>query len=97
MIIKGHLRELELLELQLLHDFMSNDIGGCEEPTSTTGLLVCDRCDFELYLVVENMRNCNAGRTTGKSRLYVVMGKDCAGKLNFGVSGSGGLPGIDIR
>jgi len=76
---------------------MSNDIGSCEEPASTARLLVCDGCSFEFHLMIENVGYCNPGRTTGKRRLYVSMGKDCAGKLNLWVSSSSGLPGIDIR
>ena len=94
---RNYLGELELLQFELLHDLIPDNICSCKKPASTTGLLICDRSGLELYLVVEDVGYCNGCWATGKSGLDVGMRKDCVCKLDLWVCRSSGLPGVNVR
>jgi len=50
-----NLRTLEVLELELLHDFIPNNVGSCKQPATTAGLLVRDGSCAEVDFVIEYM------------------------------------------
>lgn len=87
---------LEITELELLHDFIPDDIGGCEEPTTAARLLVGDRSSLEVHFGVENMGNSNLGYTGSQGSLYVVVGQDGAGELDLWVGSCSGFPGVNV-
>lgn len=83
-----HLRELEVLQLQPLHDAVANDIGGGEEPATAAALLVGDGAGLELQCVVEDVLIFYLGRTRCEDRAEVGLGEDGACQLDLGVGAS---------
>ena len=55
------LRELKLGDVELLHDLISEYIGGGEKPAPPTALLISSRPGFEIDHVVEHMLVGNLG------------------------------------
>lgn len=47
--------KLEFLELELLHDIVTENVGGGKEPAAPTGLLVGDWASLEVDFVVEDV------------------------------------------
>jgi hypothetical protein len=59
--IPYYLRQLELGQVQLLHDLVSENVSGREQPAPTTALLVGTWAGLELYLGIEDVLVCNLG------------------------------------
>lgn len=76
-----HLGQLELLQVQLLHDAVAQDIGGGKQPAPPAGLLARDRVSLEVELVVENMRVDDTGITRREGSLEVGVDEDRAREL----------------
>ena len=82
------LRKLKLLQVEFLHDLVSDHVGRCEKPATATILLVRDRVRLELQFSVENVHVCDECIAANEGAIEIRMGKDRAGKS--GLCGSRG-------
>lgn len=92
----ANLRTLKVVELELLHDLVPDDVSCCEKPTTAARLLVGDGPGLELDFGVENMGNSNLGITRSQGSLYVAVCQDGAGELDLWIGSCSGLPGINV-
>jgi len=91
-----YLRELELLQLQLLHDVVPNDVRSSKYPASTAALLVRYRPGLEVDNVVEDMLVGNPCGARRQHRSDVALGQYSPRKLNLRVRRCVCLPGSDM-
>ena len=61
--VETHLRQFELGDAELLHDFIPEDVGCSENPTSPAALLIGPRSGLEVNDVVEDVSVGDLGRT----------------------------------
>jgi hypothetical protein len=92
----ANLGALKVVELELLHDIVPDDIGCCEEPATAARLLVGNGPSLELDLGVENMRDGNLGFTGSQGSLYVAVGQDGTGELYLWVGSCRRFPGVNV-
>ena len=92
----ANLGTLKVVELELLHDIVPDDIGCCEEPAAAARPLVGDGPGLEINFGVENMRNGNLGFTGSQGSLYVAVGQDGAGELDLWVGSRVRFPSVNV-
>lgn len=92
----ANLGALEVAELELLHNLVSDNVGCREQPATAARFLVGDGPCLELDFGVENMGNSNLGFTGSQGSLYVAVGQDGTGELDLWIGSCSGFPGINV-
>ena len=93
---RSYLRELEVSQVELLHDGVPEYVGSREQPAPTRALLVRDRVCLEVHLVVEDMgvRDCRLAGNEGLADVGVV--QDGTRELELGRLCDDILPVVDV-
>jgi len=90
--IQTHLRKLEFLQSELLHNVVTEHVSSSEEPASSTTFLVCDGARLEINDIVEDMLVSNSCRARGQCRPNIRMRQDGSSELDLGVACCSSLP-----
>lgn len=92
----ANLGTLKVVKLEFLHDLVPDNVGCCEEPATTTRLLIGDRASLQLDFGVKNMGNGNLGFTGSQSGPYIAVGQDGACELDLWIGSCSGFPGVNV-